>query len=299
MDTKTFLSSHFPDFVKKWKKYYHKFKQVDTWCISSDYCLNDKSKSNDVMTFTIFPFNMLPFIKEDIQKHLSKDIKEFKNISETALNYIKESPYFFSLAVILKNKNNIFKLDDNKKLLDDLIKRMEHWPEAKKEEFIHKMKEFRNYLNRKEIDKKILSEIGITVHIMSVIIEFLLIKTRTQHIFWISDRDKITDFQDGIVHEFIRLGYANLLKKRIVDHEVYGFLKNKEYDKALFDELIRIPDYICGALAAMNFNDTSQVPEKHYNLFDKSIVDNERICIMHMEHGECTDFLSTLSFNRP
>jgi len=175
---------------------------------------------------------------------------------------------------------------------------MERWPKKKREEFIHKMKSFRNYLNRKEIDVKILSDIGVTVHIISAIIEFLLIKTNTKHILWISDRDKITDFQDGIVHQLIRLGYSNLLKKRVSDHEVYGFIESKQYDKERFDELIRIPDYICGALASMDFDDSDKVPEKHYNLFDKSIVDNDRICIMHIEHGEPADFLSEVKFTR-
>ena len=298
MNTKTFLSSHFPDFVKKWKRYYHKFKQVDSWYITSDYCLDDKSKPNDVMTFTIFPLIHPYLLKEDIKHYLPQDIKKFKNISETALNYIKESPYSFSMAFLIKDKNHIFKLEDNKQLLDNAIKRMELWPEKKREEFIHQMKSFRNYLNRKEIDTKILSDIGITVHIMSAIIEFLLVKTRTKHIVWISDRDKITDFQDGIVHQFIRLGYANLLNRRVPDHEVYGFIERKQYDKELFDELIRIPDYICGALASMDFDDTNKVSEKHYNLFDKSIVDNNRICIMNIEHGEPADFLSEVKFTR-
>ena len=117
---------------------------------------------------------------------------------------------------------------------------MESWPHNKKEEFIHKMKKFRNYLDRKEVDLKTLSDMSITVNIMSSIIEFLLIKTRARHIIWISDRDRITDFQDGIVNEFVRIGYASLVNKRVSDNEVYGFWGGKEYDKQTFDELIRI-----------------------------------------------------------
>ena len=58
---------------------------------------------------------------------------------------------------------------------------MENWPKAKREEFIHKLKKLRNYLNRKEIDVKTLSNISITTHIMSYIIEFLLIKANYLH----------------------------------------------------------------------------------------------------------------------
>lgn len=298
MNRKTILSSHFPEFVEKWKKFQQNFKHVDSWYIVSDYCLDDKNKPNDVMTFTIYPFTHPYILKNGIKRYLSKDIKDFKNLSEKAVNYIKKAPYFFSLAFIIEGKNNIFKLEDNKQLLDQAIKNMEIWPERKKEEFIHKIKKFREYLNRKEVDLKTLSDISITVHIMSSIIEFLLLKANAKHILWISDRDKITDFQDGVVSEFVRIYYAYLLNKRAPDHEVYGFWGGKDYNKEIFDELVRIPDYISGAIASMDFKNVDSIPEKHYELFDKSIVDNKRIYIMHLKHGLIEDTLSDLKFTR-
>lgn len=298
MNRKTILSCHFPEFVEKWKRFQKQFKRVTSWYITSDYCLDDKKKPNDVMTFTIFPFCHPYLLKEAIKNNLPKDIKDFTNLSDKAINYIKNSSYFFTLAFVIEGKNEIFNLNTNKQLLDKTIKLMEDWPEKKREEFIHKMKKFRNYLNRKAIDKKTLSDIGITVHIMSTIIEFLMVKANAKHIYWISDRDTITSFQDGIVHEFIRLGCASLLNRRIPDDQMYGFVDAKEYDKEICDEFIRVPDYICGSLASMDFNNVEEIPDKHYDLFDKSIVDNERIFIMNIKHGENEDTLSDLKFTR-
>ncbi|MBQ9235924.1 MAG: hypothetical protein IJ738_02040 [Alphaproteobacteria bacterium] len=79
---------------------------------------------------------------------------------------------------------------------------------------------------------------------------------------------------------------------------VYGFWGGKEYNKEIFDELVRIPDYICGSLASMDFDNVEKIPKKHYDLFDKSIVDNERIYIMNIKHGENEDTLSDLKFTR-
>lgn len=298
MNRKTILSSHFPEFVEKWKKFQNNFKRNASWYITSDYCLDDKNKPNDVMTFTIFPFIHPYILKEGIKHNLSKDIKDFSNLSEKAINYIKESPYSFSISFIIEGKNNIFNLEQNKQLMDKLIKGMDNWPQNKKEEFIHKIKSFKNYLYRKEIDIKTLSNISVLVHIMSSIIEFLLIKANARHIYWISDRDNITSFHDGIVHEFIRLGYANLINRRVSDNEVYGYLEAKDYDKKIFDDFIRIPDYISGSIASMNFSDVNKIPDKHYKLFAKSIIDNERIYIMKIEHQQNEDILSDLKFTR-
>lgn len=48
----------------------------------------------------------------------------------------------------------------------------------------------------------------------------------------------------------------------------------------------------------MDFNNVEEIPDKHYDLFDKSIVDNERIFIMNIKHGENEDTLSDLKFTR-
>ena len=48
----------------------------------------------------------------------------------------------------------------------------------------------------------------------------------------------------------------------------------------------------------MNFSDVNKIPDKHYKLFAKSIVDNERIYIMKIEHQQNEDILSDLKFTR-
>lgn len=48
----------------------------------------------------------------------------------------------------------------------------------------------------------------------------------------------------------------------------------------------------------MNFDNVDEVPDKHYDLFDKSIVDNKRIYIMRIKHEQNEDALSDLKFTR-
>lgn len=290
---------NFPDFVAKWNRYYYNFKQTNYWCITSDYCLDDKNKPNDVMTFSIFPITYASTLKNDVQKFLPKDIKKFKNLSEKAIEYIKNCPYVFSIALIIEDKNKIFNLGKGKNRLDNLIKNIEKWPEEKKEEFIHKIKLLRKDLDRTDIKRKLLSNISITVHTMSAIIEFLLLKTNAKHVTWISDRDSITNFQNnGVVHLLVRQGFANLLRNRIQDNQIYGILDDGKYTPELLDDLVRIPDYISGSVASMDFENPENVPEKDYKLFDKALFNNERIYFVNLKHNQSGDTLSNINFTR-
>ena len=301
MNRKTFLSMHFPDFVKKWNVYYHNYRQTDYWCITSDYCLDDKDKQHDVMAFSIFPITYANTLKNDVHNSLPKDIKEFKNLSDKAISYIEGCPYVFSIVLIIENKNEIFDLERSKNSLDNLIKNIEKWPEEKKEEFIHRIKLLRKYLDRKQINRKLLSSISITIHAMSAIIEFLLLKTNAKHVIWISDRDSITNFQNNdIVHLLVRQGFANLVRNRVEDNRIYGMLSDSKYDPDLLDDLIRIPDYICGSIASMNFDNPENVPEKDYELFDKALFNHERIYYMNIKHNKDSnnEIITNINFTK-
>ena len=48
----------------------------------------------------------------------------------------------------------------------------------------------------------------------------------------------------------------------------------------------------------MDFVGTGNILEKQYILFNKAIHDNDRICIMHLEHGETTDLLSEVKITK-
>ena len=154
---------------------------------------------------------------------------------------------------------------------------------------------------RKDIKRKLLSNISITVYAMSAIIEFLLLKTNSKHVIWISDRDSMTNFQNnGVVHLLVRQGFANLVRNRIQDNQIYGILDNGKYNPELLDDLVRIPDYISGSVASMDFENPENVPEKDYELFDKALFNNERIYYMNIKHNKDSnnEIITNINFTK-
>lgn len=111
MDTKTTLSSHIPSFMHDWRNYKRGLRglKFTDWIISSDYCLDDKNKLNDVITFTIFPRVFPKELFSEINRYVPADIKNVTHFSDVTLNYLKSSPYFFNISVLLENKENFFR----------------------------------------------------------------------------------------------------------------------------------------------------------------------------------------------
>lgn len=293
----TNLSKSFPELLQKWNCYVRKFPKVESWIIASDYCLDDKSKPNNVMTFTIFPLGDLNVIKKIISMYLKKDIKDISHISSDAIRYLKTFPYFFSIVFIVKHKNKILDLETSKKNLESWIKGSENWPENLRKNYKPRLNKFADYLKRKDCDAKTLTDLSLASNMMSYIVEFLMIKTHAKQIFWISDRDRISSFQDGIIEELVHMCYASLINRRVPELKCFGFVKgdNKNFD---YDELVRIPDYISGAVASVDFDKNLIEKDKHQKLFDEAILDNERIFILEVDVEGTQNILSQIDIRK-
>ena len=123
MDRKTRLTQTIPEFIDDWNNYKKGLKhlKITDWCISSDYCF-DNSEKIDAATFTIFPLSCMRIIYNEINDKLHNDIKNKKHFSDKELQYLKESPYFFSISVIIDNLKNAFNEDIAKSQISAALK---------------------------------------------------------------------------------------------------------------------------------------------------------------------------------
>ena len=80
------------------------------WLLYSDYCLDDSSKPNDVITFVL-----LPFVSESDYQALDKrigetqptDIKHAKSVDEEFMDFIKQKAVF-SFSFIVNDRQRLF-----------------------------------------------------------------------------------------------------------------------------------------------------------------------------------------------
>lgn len=75
-------------------EYQNKNSKISKWLMFSDYCLDDKNKSNDVMTFVLMPFESEAKYSEMQQKihdMQPSDIKKTNTVNETFLSYLKSA----------------------------------------------------------------------------------------------------------------------------------------------------------------------------------------------------------------
>ena len=287
MNTKTYLSMHIPGFFERWKRYKRgvKGKNLKEWCISSDY-VNDKKKPNCVATFTIFPKSLIPQIIREIRENAPTDIKNMTQVSPKTSDYIKNSPYFFSISVIIKNKKLLCN-PDLLKSIETIIKTYNNFNEEKSlfREKYKKIQKFNQYMKQNHCSKETIGLLLYVAKFVSYICEFLLIKENNKIVHWFSDRDSIVEFSDKIIYDFIVSYTESLVHTRISDYNISAPIVNTEEHQKEYDTLIRIPDIISGVLSSLHpkGNNLAYEKVKHRDIFLNSILSNEKIVIIDVE----------------
>ena len=307
---KTIVISSFGDeFFRKWKYYKRKFskknfskKGIKDWFICSDYCVDDDNK-NDVITFTIIPTIFMKQVYSDSKRYLTKDLKHISSISSEVINYLKNNEECFSISIILTNKklfvNNLSEMskhlhaqiDDYKTMPDDL-------KNQKKSEY-KRIVDFVSYIDSKNCDRKFMSHFFMVLHTVAYIMEFLIIKENANLVNWVSDRDSIISFKDGIIYDLLNALVYSLIKNRSKDYKIGLFHFNELQN---FDPILRIPDIITGALSSIAINKNGVVctqKKKHKVIIEDVIYNNPRIFINYFIWHKIYGHQEFVLFNHP
>jgi len=296
----TFYKSSYKDF----KKFFLDNKDVKKWMICSDYAIGDKNKKNDIVTFTFYPYIVdYQVLQRAIKVLAPKDLKNTKTINEDFLSFIKEAP-ILNISVALSRKRKLDYINNERDSfeisIDMLIKQLQYWiistPEnsAYYEGLIKKMNELKRLVKSPSTNLKIIRDIEIISQLVAYLCLEINLIIDVELLGWFSDRDKLLEykkvkFKSPIIFDFI----GNLYHVLCENHSdkikskaelIYGV---PEQDGTLwYDELNKIPDYICGTLADYDSQKNKISHEKFNTILTNFFMNNPKNLIFKLDFSK-------------
>ncbi|MBT2641621.1 hypothetical protein J7I80_05260 [Bacillus sp. ISL-41] len=288
----TFQKSSISDF-RKFIKPFNKMG-VTKWMIYSDYCLDDENKLYNAATFTILPYiDDIDVLKKLIKEWAPKDLKRTSNVDERFCAFLK-SGYLFNISIVFeKGKNHFFgrsSKEQNILALDKIIEQFNLWIETTPSNetyfntVIRKIKKLKQEMERKTFSLKLFQNITMVQAIVSYLMLTISKEStiKPEIIGWFSDRDNLITAFDGILYDLIYMNYHNMCEMEKMSDKESVKIAVAEPDlkvKSLwYDEMIRMSDYLSGALAGRNFINPQK--DKYDELFERAIVENPYLAIL-------------------
>lgn len=267
----------------------HRNLYKDKWLLFSDYCLDDKNKANDVMTFVLMPFESeekFLEMQEQIKSMQPSDIKKTDTINKDFLLYLKnESVLTFSF--VLNARKHFFgqshsqRVQNIKATLQIIRDCYEGWKKTADnneiqeyyDDAIRKFNRELAQLNGKNSNIKLLNDILITAFLGAYVSVKVLEKLPIEIFGWFSDRDKVISGKDNIIVPIFNFYQHNMLGVR--QFQFCTFTPNDKI-KPFYDDFNRIADVVVGAIADYNMKEDYITSDKFNTVLVDFLADNKQ-----------------------
>ena len=271
--------------------YFQNVKLSDSWIILSDYYFGD-DKANKVITFTSLPYlGGLPQLQSIVRALAPRDIKHTRSIDGRFIEFLRQLPSL--------NISFIFEQD-------------KYFAWTSSGEFQDYMAEFcetlsayvafwrRNTMNHSRLDAlsrnilyaqellrqkkkiKILSEAFVISLLGGYVSSILCRETALTRLCWLSDRDRTNELGGNFIRDLFQVTLIDIVKRNIS----FSFTTANSNSEEWYEDLIRIPDFITGAIASFDFDNIGKHTAKPagLSLIGAYLANNKSDCFNYRFH---------------
>lgn len=287
--------SHFDETFNKsshvlFSDFFRKNGDVSKWMIFSDYVLNDKNKSNDVITFSILPYAGDFYKLGDKIKKLSfKDVKNLKRVNAGFLEFINESE-ILNISVVL-DKNMVLDPFNEREALKTCYKaalnQVDYWieNEGQNENYLRLKKAYNIMLDevsRKGVNLRNIRNIEIVSNLIAYITFQVCLSSKVDIIGWFSDRDSMLTHKNGkfsmpVIFDLAYNLFHVLMSSKDENYvEKFVFGLPEQTGNLWYDSFNRIPDLIAATLADFDYKNNFCSHDKFIPVIENVITNKEK-----------------------
>jgi hypothetical protein len=289
------LTAIFDTFDKSARSDLQKFiaaRPATKWMIAADFCLHDKVRPNNTFVFSLIPYDdYFDVLQEEIRGGIPKDLKKTRDVRASTIALLRDGRRFH-IAFVLSEPPAVFSngLDGASPLTvarESIRLTLAAFDHNRPPLPLRKLHEASK---AKAFNTELLADLYLTSYLFGFVSLILAREVQVETLGWFADRDSMVTWCDGVLWHF---AVANL----------HGFAEHFGItmpagspviagptpdvipaDAMWYDDLVRIPDYFAGILAAWNFKENTIPADKakYVELAQKVIADATNLAVIHL-----------------
>jgi hypothetical protein len=233
------------------------------WMIAADFCIGDGKKPNDVFAYTVHPIRDLDAMRYRAQVALPRDYKDTRReLHEDALRYLR-SPDTFSFAFLPpRSRAVITDVAAAREGIEQTLKAViERRDSARFTAEKAQYRALRQRANANSFDFRLLEKMMLCATFAGTVATLLAAEGRADWVVWLPDRDDMTTAYGEILAQIFAADvWAFALRRRLpplrVMYRAEDLGQSDGKAAPWYDPLIRIPDFLAGTLAGLDYRGT-------------------------------------------
>jgi hypothetical protein len=284
--------------IDKFRTFMARHLGVKKWIIAADFSLG-KERPLGCFAFTVVPYDAWPWeLERDAIQHLAKDLKESKSVPQSAIGWLRDNRRFH-FAVTVKHKRSVFvggtdgKRAAAREFVAKTLAQVEENRERVDVQTVDRLKLLKTASLSNGFNVQLLSDIWLLAVLLAAIAVLIGREGKSEIIGWFPDRDKMTNWCDGIWHDFAfwnSSGFADAFDVDLRRTQIVIALPHKSTGEEImwFDHLLRAADWFAGAVAEWD-RKTSLNPDrnpKYREMWEEVIAGAENVVVLHLDIDE-------------
>ena len=252
--------------------------------IASDYVISDKNRFRNTFCYTIYPINSeLVSTLQEIKTQIPNDLKHTVRIDDHIIECLRARERFTFCFVVRKGRRFFDNADDVRSSLDrtlEIISGRENWKEQ-----ITTLRRLRQEASAKQFNFHLLSNITLASVFAAIIAMFVTKLSACHSVYWFSDRDSIISAYKNVAFDLFGMHFHQACHEYGTRYSDVKLGVGSMTTEVWYDELIRVPDFIAGALSGFDRDTRRVCTQKHLDLLTKVIADAPNIVSIETEVG--------------
>jgi hypothetical protein len=273
------------------RAYFEQVKLSDSWLLLSDYYFGD-DKTNKVITFTSLPYlGGLPQLQSIIRALAPRDIKHARSVDGRFIEFLRQLPALNISFIFQQDKYFAWTRSDEfqthmAEFCEILSAYVAFWRRdsvnhARLDALARNIQHAQELLQQKK-KIRILCEAFVISLLGGYVGSLLCRETALTKLCWLSDRDRTNELGANFVRDLFHVTLIDIVKRNIS----FSFTTANSNSEEWYADLIRIPDFITGALASFDFDNTGKHTTKPagLSLIGAYLANNKSDCFNYRFH---------------
>jgi hypothetical protein len=249
------------------------------WVIASDYVIGDRGRHRDTFCYTIYPVDdEIVSTQAEIRRMIPADLKNTSAVTDAIVECLRSSRRFSFCFVVRQGERFFDSVADVRMSLDmtlAMVEGRQNWGEQ-----IRALKRLRQAAAANGFNFKLFSDITLASLFAAVIAMYVAKLTVARSMFWFSDRDSIVTAYNRVAFDLLGMHFYQACYEYGGRYESIRLGVGGTEEQPWYDELVRVPDYLAGALSAFDRETRDVSTHKHLALLTRVISDAPNIAVV-------------------